>query len=316
MRKYLFLLSSILSLALADCKAQSVPVYFFGENAWMPDSVGDSIPNGKLHSNWRNVANSAVKLVRVGGILPDKVGYSNYQYIKMIDSVRNLGMEPILQVSYFNGLYDSIIASALVYHVNVTKARNVKYWSIGNEPEKYQTNNTAALIAVYIKKFAIAMKKVDSTIRIIGPDLVRISIDPYDPTGDYQRTRDLLGGTSSILGIIPVGNGTASGKGYIDYFSYHMYNYDGTGSNVSDRQTLIERLTKAGKDSTRMGWIKRRLDSCNIALSRTSQPVKPMITEANICFQDVSSTNDGVGDLKASSFFAGPALVRDDDAWH
>jgi hypothetical protein len=52
---------------------------------------------------------------------------TNYQYIKMIDSIRAKGMEPIVQVPFHNWRYSAAQAAAIVQYVNVTRNRNVKY---------------------------------------------------------------------------------------------------------------------------------------------------------------------------------------------
>src|ERR1051326_1119009 len=99
------------------------------------------------------------------------------------------------------------------------------------------------------------MKKVDSTIRIIGPEFSYIK--PEDHSDPVQKKVDSLttptSASYSIVGIIPPGNGNASGKAYIDYFSWHMYNYNGTTTTES-RAWIISRLT--GTDSVRMGKMK------------------------------------------------------------
>lgn len=310
-------LSIALSFLLFSCiyfplQAQTIPPYFISGNAWMPDSIGDGVNKvylgGKIHNNWENVKQSNVKWMRFAGTAADFNRPSKYQYLRIVDSIRAKGMEPILQLSYGDGdvtVGDTGTALPILRYINITMGRNVKYWSIGNEPDLYDNDTTAAKISAYIKRYAIGMKKIDSTIRIFGPEMARMSVDAGDPLFKAVDTLTTWGAANSIVGLIPAGNGMASGKAYCDYFSYHMYNYDGAGTNTKTRAWLIARLTAATKDTARMGWLKRRLDVVNA--NRSTQPIKPVITEANICTQGNGSqpADDVFLGVKASSFFAG-----------
>src|SRR5438105_45747 len=99
-------------------KAQPIPSNFFGINGWMPDTVGTWFANGKFYNNLNQVKASNVKLVRYGGIGADSLNPKRSQYVRFIDSVRAKGMEPILQVSFWKGTYDSSQARALVKYIN------------------------------------------------------------------------------------------------------------------------------------------------------------------------------------------------------
>ena len=114
--------------------SQSISEQFFGVNAWMPDTIGNAsacidppcILNGKLHKKWNDVKNSGAKIVRFGGIAPDKNKPTNFQYIRMIDSIRAKGMEPIIQVPFRNYRYSAQQAAAIVNYINITMSRNIK----------------------------------------------------------------------------------------------------------------------------------------------------------------------------------------------
>ncbi len=75
---------------------QKISPLFFGQNAWMPDSVGSIRLYGQLDNTWGDIKNSGARLIRFGGIAPDDNCPNDYQYIKFIDSVRTRGMEPII----------------------------------------------------------------------------------------------------------------------------------------------------------------------------------------------------------------------------
>lgn len=310
MKAKIFILALVAAITTVT-SAQNVPPLFFGENAWMPDSVGNKRYYGKLESNWANVASSKVQLIRYGGIDPDTLLSSNTQYLKIVDSVRAKGMEPALQVPYYGGIHDSGDARRIVEYVNITKARKVKYWIIGNEPDNtYPANErTAKAIAKYIREYAIAMKKVDSSIKIIGPEFSRIK--PENPSDPNTVVMDSLTGTgagyanTSIIGRIS-GNGNASGKAYIDYLSWHVYPWDGSGT-AQARHTVRNRIKDV--DSARVGRMKRKCNAINADpdADRASYPLKPVITEANICYYSGGSTpsGDNIDGVKANSFLAG-----------
>lgn len=298
----LLLFTSIYHLSYA----QTIPSNFFSQNAWMPDTIGSTPYYGELHSSWNNVKQSKAKLMRYGGIASDFEVPSTYQYLRIVDSIRAKGMEPILQLSYGNGdiNIDTTATLPIFRYINITMNRKVKYWSIGNEPDnEYSANNkTAAAICAYIKRYALAMKKIDSSIRIIAPDFAYLAV--Y--TNSVADSLTTPGGASNIVGLIPAGNGIASGKPYVDYFSYHMYHYNGYTTTMP-RSWLISKLTGPSGDSVNMAWLKQRLDYCNTNVPRTSQPIKPMMTEANICYYSNPGTvaNDNWQGVKGNSFFAG-----------
>jgi hypothetical protein len=157
---------------------QTISKSFFGQNAWMPDTIGDvnncqeppCVLYGKLHTMWADIKASGSGVIRFGGISPDRNMPTNFQYIKMIDNVRNNGMEPIIQVPFHMNRYSAAQAAEIVRFLNITHGKGVKYFIIGNEPDLEYKYTTAAQIAVYFKAFATAMKAVDPSIMTVGPE--------------------------------------------------------------------------------------------------------------------------------------------------
>src|ERR1043166_6441913 len=124
--KRIFILLCVL-FAVHKIHAQTpIAPKFFGQNAWMPDTIGNAsacqqapcILCGSLHNKWGLVAASGAKSVRFGGIGADRNMPTNYQYIKMIDSIRAKGMEPIIQVPFHNWRYNAQQAAALVQYID------------------------------------------------------------------------------------------------------------------------------------------------------------------------------------------------------
>lgn len=306
-KKIIIILSAVLMGGIyLPLKSQAISTLLFGINAWMPDSVGNTKPNGNLATNWGKIKYSNVKLVRYGGTTADVNQPTHSQYLKIIDSIRARGMEPILQVSY-NNTNDSAVGRVLVKYINVTMGKKVKYWSIGNEPDKYPGSNYAPKFAKYIKKFSIAMKQVDPTISIVGPDFSYTPGDPFDHLSVVIDSLLLYGGPYSIVDLIPAGHGGATGKGYIDVFATHQY--DNGGGGLKSRSYYINTMvanksqTQFTRDTVGFSHINRA--TALATSSRPTQPVTAMITEANICTQSGPPATDVFGYVQASSFFAG-----------
>lgn len=290
----------IFLLATATNRAQTISDHFFGVNAWMPDTIGNAsnctdppcILNGKLHKKWGDIKNSKAEIVRFGGIAADKNKPTNYQYIRMIDSIRANGMEPIIQVPFRNYRYTASQAAAIVQYINITKGKNIKYWIIGNEPDLGYNFTTASQIAAYIKPFASAMKAIDPTIKIIGPECAWFNQGIIDGL-------TTPGGASDITGK------DANGRYYIDYISFHTYPFNGTQTRAS----VISKLMSSGSLNDDLAHLNTRLNNCNTAHGRTgTNALKSAITEANIDYQNASTDNLwGVG---ANSFIGGQFIAE------
>jgi hypothetical protein len=113
--------------------------------------------------------------------------------------------------------------------------------------------------------------------------------------------------SSYILGLIPSGNGKASGKAYVDYLSWHVYPWDGR-TTTQLRDTVINRIKHV--DSMRVGKMYRKCITANA--TRGSYPVYPVITEANVCYYSSGTppTNDKIDGVKGNSFLAGQFWIE------
>ena len=126
--------------------------------------------------------------MRVGGYnndanIPDP--FDDGQLDTMVAYARAIGAEPILQVPVLGDTAGqqptAATAAQMVTYANVTKGYGIKYFSVGNEPDIYdqqasatapsRPGYTAADTCATITSFVAAMKAVDPTIKIVGPDL-------------------------------------------------------------------------------------------------------------------------------------------------
>ncbi len=168
------------TVTVSGATPSAVASTFFGENywAWVP-SWGD--PVGAVQSQ---VAALGLKMLRAGGANNDQqnpVPFSLAEMDGFVAYARAVGAEPILQVpllkSIAGGTPTAQDAADAVTYLNKTKAYGVRYFSIGNEPDLYteqgfkDASYTAAAYCSTFSAFASAMKAVDPTIKLLGPEL-------------------------------------------------------------------------------------------------------------------------------------------------
>jgi len=292
------------SLALSGTP---ISAHFAGINAWMPYQVGAHKYYGILDAKWPDVQASGVRIMRYGGSAVDRYADPSWadaadpsqstlaQYVALVDAMRSRGIEPVLQVPVYGSTYNAAQAAGIVQYVNVTNARGVKYWGIGNEPDLAGGGygggtgyTTAAQVAGYFKPFASAMKAVDPSIKIIGPEAAW-----YDAT--------LINGLTSCNGGADDITGTDSnGNYYADIVSFHFYDFNGTQT----RTQVISRLTQTGGYSDNLNALKARLATCNSYHGRTGNNALQMaVTEANVNY--ANPAGDGLAGLGAKSFIGG-----------
>jgi hypothetical protein len=287
-------------LTVQKVNSQNISPRFFGQNAWMPDTIGKAsacidppcVLGGKLHQNWGKIKDSKATTIRFGGIAADRNMPTNYQYIKMIDNIRANGMEPIIQVPYHKGRYTAQQAATIVQYVNVTMGRNVKYWVIGNEPDLDYGYTTAAQVAAYIKPFASAMKAVDPSILTIGPECAWFN-------------EGIINGLTTPNGPSDVTGKDAAGRFYLDVISFHAYPFNGTQT----RAQVVSNLSSAGSLNDKLAYLNGRINSCNSAHNRTGlQALRTAVTEANVNYKNDAGDNlNGVG---VNSFVGGQFIAE------
>ncbi|MBC6700141.1 carbohydrate-binding protein [Hymenobacter puniceus] len=282
MKKLLSLL--LLSwLAIGAGRGQAISPYLAGQNAWMPTALGTQVFNGQLDRLWPLVKQSKVKMIRIGGNGPNVNLVTNAQYIALIDSIRRIGAEPMVQVSEGRGRLTAAQAAQVVQHVNITMRRNVKYWIIGNEPDLTAQPNPTPIpgVEAYIKAFASAMKAVDPSILTVGPE--NAGYNAYYPA--------LVGGANDITGK------DANGRYYIDIISFHTYAFGGNQT----RPDVVNAIQGVTSKVTNLVGL---LAAANAKHNRTgASALRWALTEFNVNFDNPAvNTVEGVG---AHSFING-----------
>ncbi|MCI4066241.1 malectin domain-containing carbohydrate-binding protein [Micromonospora sp. R77] len=174
-----------------------------------PLLVGNNVWYNPSDAVWNVSGGAGLKIIRIGGIEYDQNFPSTAQLTTWVNKIKAMGAEPMIQVSSYKSATD---AANVVRYFNQQTGNKVKYWNIGNEPwlERGRPDQSAVAVTIanYIKPISSAMKAVDPTIKIFGPD----ECDWLDT--EYNS---LLGGAADITGK------DANGNYYIDGVSWHRY---------------------------------------------------------------------------------------------
>ncbi|MFZ0548643.1 MAG: hypothetical protein WAM60_24550, partial [Candidatus Promineifilaceae bacterium] len=161
--------------------------YFFGSNygPWIAVPV-DMLPAA---------FDSHVEAIRFpGGAWGDRNDLKSYHIDSFISFTEQVGAIPTISVRLRQGTPEQ--AADLVHYVNVEKEYGVEYWSIGNEPTLFAAELKALGVADDYdteqfnrewREFALAMKEVDPTIKLLGPEIHQFTYNadanPKDSSG-------------------------------------------------------------------------------------------------------------------------------------
>lgn len=110
-----------------------------------------------------------------GGAWTDTVDIKSFQVDMFMHFARQVGAMPTISVRLLDGKPE--IAAELVRYTNLEKKYGVAYWSIGNEPSIYTQlkqadyEYTTEHLNRDWRAIAVAMKDVDPTIKLIGPEI-------------------------------------------------------------------------------------------------------------------------------------------------
>jgi hypothetical protein len=319
--------------------AQTVYSEFYGQNLWMPFTIGNRPTplNGKLEMKWTEFNQSGAMTFRFGGA--DVEGFVNHDhvisdYTAKISQV--VAFRPnarfVLQLPFAIGnvasgytadlegaaLQAKDIVTDVMSYVSTLSPQPEIMWMICNEPDHSDGLGLtgyagAQSIRNYVKRFSERIREADATSPIIAPGLS--SFRNYDSMIDYLTDKN-----DATTYILP----------YITHFSFHFYpfnhqaKYDPdipgpTRANVTN--ILRSPVSRPGGGfttpiTTNIDYLENRIDNSD------HPNIKIVITEANICYgNDVGDpaynytignsvnpgdqTNDGINGYGANSFIAG-----------
>jgi hypothetical protein len=144
-----------------------------------------------------------------GGAWGDSTYMQPFQVDEFVHFYTQLGALPTISVRLLGGSPEK--AAELVRYTNIEKQYGVVYWSIGNEPTLYESQEHIPYDTVTFNQewraIAEAMKAVDPTIKLMGPELHQWGIDvastPHDSAGRDWMT-EFLKANGDLVDVVTV----------------------------------------------------------------------------------------------------------------
>ena len=148
---------------------------------------------------------SGIRFLRFpGGRWGDQNDIREQQIDMFIRTANMIGAEPSIHVRLENGTPEA--AAELVRYTNLEKEYNVRYWYVGNEPNLFNDYTTDVFIVQW-RAIAEAMKAVDPTIILIGPDVSQYNGTPEVTQRDAAGRdwlREFLLANGDLIDIVSV----------------------------------------------------------------------------------------------------------------
>lgn len=240
---------------IMDYESVISPYMYGGNYYWSGQSY---------YSEFQSRVEAVTDVMRMGGCWMDACGRSwTTSYMDwFLDYCETIGAEPYVQVPVLR--YDLSEVTDMMEHIK-SSGHNVKYYSIGNEPERYyldagsQSQMTVEEYAEAYRERYHAIKEVDSSAIVCG----------FESIGEW------FGEMLMSCGDI------------IDIFSIHGYPFDGS-------QTVYVTL---GNPPNQESYYRQMKSACAVYGKRE---IPVAITEINLCYD-----HDISGDAGSSSFYAG-----------
>ncbi|MCW5873132.1 MAG: hypothetical protein KIS88_00650 [Anaerolineales bacterium] len=114
-----------------------------------------------------------------GGNWGDRNDMDEWNLDQYIMLTRQFGAEPYIHVRLLNGTAEK--AAGVVHMLNVEKGYNVRFWSIGNEPNLFGDGYDTEQFVREWREWAEAMRAVDPSIILIGPEINQFYEYPTQP---------------------------------------------------------------------------------------------------------------------------------------
>ena len=280
--KNTILLALIILILNIRSNAQEISPYLFGQNHWI--ATGDEGNRiGFVNLLWPKVKESGVKSIRIGGNAYNHNFPERKRLTAIIDSIRKIGAEPILQVPEN---FTAIQTMELVEYYTKPGNKKVKFWSIGNEP-MLNSPTTIEQVHEYLMRIATAIKKVDPTSKVFVYDECELREKEY---------RALCGGRLDIAGL------KENGAWLIDGFNFHRYP---NGKDFTRDDVVFsgpENILKQSK------LLKQIMNEANKKYNRTGD-AKLMwgLTEVNVTYANPDREISGYGN---TSFLGGQFMAE------
>jgi hypothetical protein len=223
--------------------AQEISPYLFGQNHWL--ASGDEGRVGYVQDLWPEVKASGVKMVRIGGNGYERQFPERSRLNAMIDNIKGIGAEPILQVPRF---FNELQIRELVRYYTKDNSKKVKYWSIGNEPMLHN-ENTLEEVHSFLLRIAPIIKDVAPDVTLFMYDESSLMMPAYG---------ELIGGKMDVTGLKHKGRWLFDGVTFHNYpngkdFSRDDVIFSGPQKILGEIKTLKDLIAKANKKYKRQG---------------------------------------------------------------
>ncbi|RZM26221.1 MAG: hypothetical protein EOO88_17780 [Pedobacter sp.] len=228
----LFLILFTVSAAAAVFGQQRISPYLIGQNAWERNAVFS------IHDEVKAVH---FQMIRIGGNGYENPRFVNTELIKLIDYVRSVGAEPIVQLP--RQLKNDDLAYKAIERINGELGKKIKFWSIGNEPDHHNQLASADEVYDFFTKISAQIKRFDPDGKILGVDLAS-----YKP----EYINRLIGGDLDLTGKIPGHN-----YYYLDVFSFHGYRFRDITTmeaNVANLKKRLKPINSGRPKDQQLAW--------------------------------------------------------------
>jgi len=247
--------------------------------------------------NLQQAYDSGIKILRFpAGAWGDHNDVTHLQIDQFMDFANKMGATAIFHVRLLNGTPEQ--AAEMVRYTNVERKYNIQYWSIGNEPTlfdaevktKGQSYDSERFNQEW-RTFAEAMRKVNPTIKLVGPEIHQFSFDPAPgaTTNFTQREEDWLIQFLKANGDL------------VDVVSFHRYPFP--KSRVSGPPTLDE-LRQNSRE-----WDKILLHAQELIRQYAGRDLPIAVTEFNSAY-DKSVGGDATPDSHYNAIWMADVLGR------
>ncbi len=220
-----------------------------------------------------------------GGNWGDQNDLDEWSVDQFVAFTRQLGAEPYIHVRLKGGTAQK--AAELVKYANVTKKYGVRYWTIGNEPNLFGGGYEVEQFNKEWREWALAMRAVDPTLQLIGPEVNQFFSNPTD---DYQRTL-----TRWVVEFLKV-NGDL-----VDIVSFHRYPFP---KSVNAGPPSLDELRASSREWDDLIPAMRAL-----AREHAGRDLPVAVTEVNSSWA-ASSGGETTMDSHANAIWWGDALGR------
>jgi glycosyl hydrolase family 39 (putative alpha-L-iduronidase) len=238
-----------------------------------------------------------VKILRFpAGAWGDHNDVTHMQIDQFMDFANKMGATAIFHVRLLDGTPEQ--AAEMVRYTNIEKKYNVQYWAIGNEPTLFDAElklrggsyDTERFNKEW-RAFAQAMKKVDPSIKLVGPEINQFSYDPTPGATTNFAPRD-----EEWLVEFLKANGDL-----VDVVSFHRYPFPRT--RVSGPPTLDELRQNARE------WDKIVIHARELIHQYAGRDLPIAITEFNSAY-DKSVGGEATPDSHYNAIWMADVLGR------